>query len=437
MATNPPKPKPRVSREIVRDGDFIVDHVRSAYGLVHEARPGYRVEWVDGRRIGHEDRFRRDELDRMVDNGQVEILDSNIGSADEYERRLIEQRGDTLDIDAGDLTIVRERSRSEVNEFLDDPVVDHKRGSVQFCKAMFGARYQGELIAVCVLSHPNASTIDTGTKIVLERYASHPKRPQSTATYLIKRAIEWARLEGYDEMLSYAGVDEGNTGHMYHFLDFEFDGHYEYSGDGWTNRDGRDSWEDYEGRRYRLQIHPGDGANRQIGDSYENTPDVSLLSFTETPNLDDMQLVRYDGNQSAVEAFWSRHDISGDVPDVSDEIVIFGASHRGRPYAMAILGTGNDHAGVGCDTLCIERYAHAGDAVDYPTNVGAWLVAKARTWGRLEGFDRIESRPTRETTDPEDAVYARAGFDQSTALADGGETACERHERWVSETRPP
>jgi len=95
-----------------------------------------------------------------------------------------------------DLTLCRERSRTEINEFLDSELVDHQLGSVPGWKAAFGARYNEKLVAICILSRPVAREINSDRTISISRFAALPTRPQNTGSWLIARAREWARLEG-------------------------------------------------------------------------------------------------------------------------------------------------------------------------------------------------------------------------------------------------
>lgn len=148
-----------------------------------------------------------------------------------------------------DLELTRERSRNEVNQFLESERVDHNRGGVPGWKAAFGARHHEELIAVCVLSRPVARELDDGETISISRLAAVPERPANTGSWLIARARRWAELEGFSRMIAYAGV-AGNKGTVYAAAGFELDKVDEADGDGWQYREGRDSWEDYTRRRW-------------------------------------------------------------------------------------------------------------------------------------------------------------------------------------------
>lgn len=152
-----------------------------------------------------------------------------------------------------DLRMSRERSRTEINAFLEDREVDHELGSVPGWKAAFGARYRNKLIAVCVLGRPVARQIDAESVVSITRFATRPCRPANTGSWLIARARDWARLEGYEKVIAYAGV-AGNYGTIYEAAGFELVRVDQARGDGWTNRDGRAEFCDYERRKWKYEF---------------------------------------------------------------------------------------------------------------------------------------------------------------------------------------
>lgn len=152
-----------------------------------------------------------------------------------------------------DLQLHRERSRNEINSFLESDGVNHKLGGVPGWKAAFGARYQNELIAVCVLSRPVSRHVDDGSTISISRLACKPNRPANTGSWLIARSRDWAYLEGYERMIAYAGV-AGNEGVVYSASGFELDSVDEADGDGWQCREDRDSWDDYTRRKWTYSM---------------------------------------------------------------------------------------------------------------------------------------------------------------------------------------
>ena len=153
-----------------------------------------------------------------------------------------------------DLTLTREQSRNAVNQFLER---EHPRGGVSFWHACFGARYNDSLVACVVLERPSARMLDDGTVVELTRFGVREDRPMNTGSWLIARARDWAALEGYDRLITYAGV-AGNYGTVYEAAGFECDDVSQSDGSGWTSHsEDRQTWDDYERRRW---VYDLDGA---------------------------------------------------------------------------------------------------------------------------------------------------------------------------------
>lgn len=152
-----------------------------------------------------------------------------------------------------DLNLSRERSRTEVNNFLEADIVSHQLGSVPGWKAAFGARYDEELVAVCVLGRPVARHIDADEVISISRFAAVPTRPANTGSWLIARARRWARLEGYQKLIAYAGV-AGNYGTIYEASGFELRKVDEARGDNWNSRENRRSVSDFTRRKWEYVL---------------------------------------------------------------------------------------------------------------------------------------------------------------------------------------
>ena len=149
-----------------------------------------------------------------------------------------------------DLTLTRERSRKPVNEFLEQR---HPLGSVPGWKACFSARYQDYIVAVLVLGRPVARMDDDGTEISITRFCRRDDRPANTGSWLIARARTWAALEGFDSISAHAGV-AGNYGTVYEAAGFECGEATLADGQGWQNREGRKSWDDYERRKWTYEL---------------------------------------------------------------------------------------------------------------------------------------------------------------------------------------
>jgi hypothetical protein len=165
------------------------------------------------------------------------------------------------------LNLTRERSRIRVNEFLESPEVNHKLGGVPGWRACFGARYKGILYAVCVVGRPTARMLDDDEIVEITRFGTRPERPQNTGSWLIAKARDWSRLEGYEKMIAYSGIAD-NVGTLYKACGFELDAKCEADGSSWTNREGREEWEDYTRRRYSYNL--GGIVRRRNGEKVES-----------------------------------------------------------------------------------------------------------------------------------------------------------------------
>ena len=148
-----------------------------------------------------------------------------------------------------DLRLTRERSRNEINNFLESDGVDHKLGGIPGWKAAFGARHESKLIAVCVLGRPVARMVDEDKEISITRYGSQPERPSNTGSWLIARARQWAFLEGYQRISAHAGV-AGNKGTVYSAAGFKLVREEKAQGDSWQSREGRSSVDDFVRRKW-------------------------------------------------------------------------------------------------------------------------------------------------------------------------------------------
>ncbi|WP_225336642.1 XF1762 family protein [Halomicrobium urmianum] len=164
-----------------------------------------------------------------------------------------------------DLELVREREKAPINEFLEQR---HPLGGVPGWKACFSARYRGSIVAVVVVGRPVARMADDGTELSITRYCRRDDRPANTGSWLIARARDWARLEGFDTFSANSGV-AGNYGTVYEAAGFECTQVRQADGSGWLSHgEDRDTWEDYERRKWVYQLRP-DNTPVPDGDSDE------------------------------------------------------------------------------------------------------------------------------------------------------------------------
>ena len=173
-----------------------------------------------------------------------------------------------------DVTLNRDRTKAHVNAFLD---AWHPRGGVEGWKAIWTARYNGMIQAAIVVGRPNSRIEQRRGTLEINRFAVRPTAPDNVGSWLIGHARRWAKLEGYPEIITYAGV-AGAYGTIYNGSGFSVEcpscKHRMESppkddkcavcdqsitvladGSGWTTHDeDRDTWDDYERRKWVLEL---------------------------------------------------------------------------------------------------------------------------------------------------------------------------------------
>ena len=110
------------------------------------------------------------------------------------------------------------------------------------------------MVACITLGRPTSTHNDDGTRVEINRYGIRDDRPANTGSWLIAPARDWARLEGYDEIITFAGV-AGNYGTTYEAAGFELVETTQADGESWTRRSNRDSWDDYERRKWVCKLN--------------------------------------------------------------------------------------------------------------------------------------------------------------------------------------
>jgi GNAT superfamily N-acetyltransferase len=393
---------PRIT---VHPRDLIAHRRHQSLGWI--TPDGQTVEWVAGNRAGDTDTVDDVGIDVAVENGLVDVIAADIRDPD-AAWWLFEDSAPAAAVQTAGLSVSRERSRNAVNAFLEHPVVDHDLGGVVGWKAAFGARHQGDLVAVCVLSRPSARGADDGVTLELNRYAAHPNRPPNTATWLIARAADWARLEGYDQLLTYAGVSNDNEGTIYQASNFERDGVSSADGSGWSTREGRESRDDYTRRRYVRRLHDDPAGSHRLSADDGAT---SLAAFA-TGGRGDRMLARGDGRDGVVSDFFETHGETPLSQSAAADAAVFAAKTAAGPDALLAVTNDSDSARDRTHAR-LSRLAIA-DHVTYPANTGARLIAAARQWARLEGYHTL--RPPATPTDAERASCKQADLTTPASL---------------------
>lgn len=392
------------------------------------------------------------DLQSLLDRGLANVTHTDVDNP--WERWAIEPMTDppeprpTVRIakrePTGKLTLARERSRNMVNTFLNDPVIDHKHGDMRFWHGAFSARVStpdpnesGNPCAVAVLDRPNASRLCEYTPTdytQLARYASHPEvrgvaddtgdswvdeeersvssLQENTASWLISRALQWAKLEGYEKVISYSGSANMNEGHIYRATDFEHAGFSDSAGDGWTNREGREQWQNSRDERDRwvATLHDTElqmkrrATNRY--DRWELLDERPMAAFRGgypdiTPGVTDFELTREeaaDYNHGRAQEFFEHYgeiDGADSLLDISSGVdAIFGATVDG--HLTAALALSNGYSSISY-TDSIRVVGYAARETKYPTQTAAWLMSRARDWSALEGYDTLSVPSTLDT----------------------------------------
>ena len=349
--------------------------------------------------------------------------------------------------DINNLVLTREESHETVTKFLNHPIVNHKLGRTYLnCqrKATFGARYQsadGPLIAVVELTIPASRILgNTGKYIELRRFGSHPHRPESTGSWLISRALEWAKLEGYEICNSYAGVNE-NPGTLYTALGFT----QAYTdqtavGDGWNSadsRNGRNEVSNYSRAKYLKQLHPEiTGIHRRKltkTDENETTlfdygkrydlEDKHNISIDPTTNTVKQELIEERSLASDSDAIWFvRRD---DSPEAMKSVLEdYGNQCQHKATQISIDHVFAETTKTGISSLAtvttIDTDTPKAIISGYGTvrdtdakNTASILISKIRKWAGLSGFKTITCNPSPNTHI--EAALKQSGFNNKPA----------------------
>jgi GNAT superfamily N-acetyltransferase len=296
-------------------------------------------------------------------------------------------------------------------------VVDHVRGSVEGWLACFGLEYGGDLVATVVLENPYNPVRDNGAEVYLSRYAAHPYRPPNSASYLISRAREWCRVNGYSIISTNAGISGDNFGTIYQSAGFQYLETVEANGSGWKDARGgnRDEWEDYRKRRHRYEI--GSGLRRytpKTAKFYEKATALSAFEDAEPARAAESHVAWIEPGRTETKGGPSvevreRFDLDAEVlvdalVQTEAPTVVLAGEQQSHLRAVAV-GSRLDE-----ETLRVENVLVDDEAVKWPTNYGAWLIGQLRTWATLEGYNRVVSCNPRRTQAA--AILARAGFER-------------------------
>lgn len=414
-------PQSRVIRPLL-EGDVVAFPYRNAIGR-YTGDHSDPFEWyanrgasfIDGRLPAPD----RDDLDVMIESGEVLILKTGFGSLAAYDAyrtypdcdpRLVSPGGAPS---TSHLSLRSERgsgARERVNGFLKHPAVRYQHDPVTTpFRIALTATYQEREVAMAVLGRPRGRHNADGRTVELYRFAAHPGRPANTGSWLLSRCCAWSRLEGYDRLLTYAGVQNGNVGTMYQAAGFELLGTTIADRSEWRSREGRAGGETYRKWRYRyvLARHSLE-ARRPAG---RVSPDQARLIDQGTPagpacasprTVVQGELVQtreeYPDRRGATlttdaRVFFDEYGC-GESDDTAPLVACF-ASRTPEDALVAALCL-RDHSGEqnprdNTEAVTLSTAGVQTDALTYPVNVLRGLIADACEWARLHGYATVEN----------------------------------------------
>jgi len=388
-----------------------------------------RVEWLDGYGPGEAAPVSAAALDRLAGRGDLRVTHAGVMDPAERWAGAYLERHPTADVNRGETgalaprvqaaahTVQREWSHGLINGLLEHPIGDHRLGRRQFMRAAWTARRpDGRPSAATVLTRPNAPVQADGRTIELARYVSHPDATESrvgtnnTATWMLARVARWARLEGFDRLLSYSGV-AGNDGGIYRGLPFEHVGWTDADPERWTSRDGRTAADSVDAQKKRwvwtLQTSAGPVERRAAARGDEQT---GLSAFAAAPDVDarrpgNFTLCREErpdeaGTSTSAPAVSDRARALFDADGPTDAVDRVGALRRRRlgddkPAAVfgadvdgtlvAALAVGGAPTQDGPATIGV----YAARETAWPDNTARWLAARVAEWAPLAGYDEV------------------------------------------------
>ena len=393
-----------------------------------------RVEWLDGYGPGASTTVSVTALDRLARRGDLRVVHAGVEAPAERWAGAYLERHPDADVNrcstaplaprvlADSHTIRREWSRGLINGLLEHPLGDHRLGRRQFVRAAWTARRpDGRPSAVAVVTRPNAPAQADGRTLELARYVSHPDAELSrvgtnnTATWLLARVARWARLEGFDRLLSYSGV-AGNDGGIYQGLPFEHVGWTDADPERWASREGRAAADTVDERKKRWVWSLHDTSlpvTRRA--AARDAAQTDLSAFAGPPPVDTRQptnfaLCREERPHGTDEASSEAASVASDPLPVSDrarelfatagpddalERVTCGRRCRpGDDKPPAVFGADVDGTlvaalAVAGDPLVdssAQIVAYAAQETPWANNTARWLAARAVRWAPLAGY---------------------------------------------------
>lgn len=138
-----------------------------------------------------------------------------------------------------------------------------------------------------------------------------------------------------------------------------------------------------------------------------------MISDAPTPGSVDALKLTWERERQPVNEFLEQTHPRGGVPGWK---ACFGARYRDMLVAVVVLSRPVARLADDGTEISISRFARRDDR---PANTGSWLIARARTWARLEGFDTLSAHAG--VSGNYGTTYEAAGFelDGEPVVADG------------------
>lgn len=142
--------------------------------------------------------------------------------------------------------------------------------------------------------------------------------------------------------------------------------------------------------------------------------DQSTSGLVQPPtpsSVDDLTLTR-ERSRQPVNAFLEHRHPLGAVPGWK---ACFSARYKDSIVALVVLGRPVARMADDGSELSITRFCRRDDR---PANTGSWLIARARNWAALEGYDTLSAHSG--VAGNYGTVYEAAGFEcADVTMADG------------------
>jgi len=365
-----------------------------------------------------------DELDIMVDTGEIVILESNFGSLDAYDVYQSYRDCDPRLVSPGGapttsmLEVRAERgrgARERVNGFLKHPAVQYQHDPVtRPFRIALTAVFDDKEVAMAVLGRPTGRHNADGRTLELYRFAAHPGRPPNTGSWLLSRCCRWATLEGYDRLITYAGVQNDNEGTMYRAAGFKHTNTATGDLSAWCSRSGRVGGGTY--RKHSYVRHLSDHSLQARRPAGRVDDEQSQLIYRGTLPKAGGSSSRRISQEDLVQTREESPDRRGaslslDAQELFDQDGT--GENRGRNITLAPLvacfgyrthedalvaalavrdDTGEPNPRNNTTAVTLASVAVQTDLLAYPVNALRTLIAGAVEWASLHGYETVETR---------------------------------------------